>query len=104
VLSRRNTVLQSAAILLTQVLDWATTTLALKHGGEEGNPLVLALIERGGTDLLLAVKFAVAAVFILVCARSRRGQTIAWILVLMFGGVALWNLRALEILLSATHP
>lgn len=93
--------LQSLGIYLSQGLDWATTTLAIQAGGTEGNPVVAAVIERGGTNGMLYMKFVIATAFVLICARSRRGQTIAWLLTLMFCAVALWNLFALAVLLNA---
>jgi hypothetical protein len=102
VLNRRNILLQSLGIYLSQGLDWATTTLAISAGGSEGNPVVAAVLDRVGTDGFLLGKMAIATFFVAVCARRRNGHTIAWLLTLMFSAVALWNLFALGILLNAS--
>ena len=101
VLTRRNLLLQSLGIYISQSLDWATTTLALQAGGTEGNPIVAEVIKRWGTDGMLLAKLLMATMFAIVCARATRGHTMAWGLTILFSAVALWNLFALSVLLNA---
>lgn len=84
--------LAAANVIVTQMLDAASTTLGLALGAEEQNPVMAALIESSyGIPGFWALKLA-SGVFLAWYSWKRPAAAAA--LALIFGGVAAWNISA----------
>lgn len=89
--------------MFAQFLDVASTYVALKMAGlEEGNPLLLPLVETYGLDYAMGVKLLVAAVFGLLVIRlpEVKARRVLGALTVLTGLIVLWNcaLTTLELI------
>ena len=76
------------AIVLTQIMDFTTTTFGLSNGANEGNGIMAEFIHRHGIFAFLALKIF-ASVF-LAWSTFRRKYA-PWIIAVMYFLVTLWN-------------
>ncbi|MEX0654425.1 MAG: DUF5658 family protein [Phycisphaeraceae bacterium] len=73
-------------LVLVSGLDAMLTWLILELGGREVNPIAETLLSLGGFPAMVAFKFAMITLFVLICehiGRRRRdtGRQLAWVAV-----------------------
>ena len=83
---------QTAGILVSQGLDWASTVVGIRYGAAEVNGLMRVVMDRYGNDGFLAVKLSMGLLF---AVALRKRPVAAWSVTIMFCVVTLWNLRVL---------
>jgi hypothetical protein len=85
------------AVVVSQLLDAASTMLALANNWPEGNPLSAAVIARWGVPGLLTEKAVIAAVVVVNMARlrGRTGRALGIVAVLIGVGAVVWNLHVI---------
>jgi hypothetical protein len=86
--------------LLLQVLDVATTILALALGGHEQNPLVGHFMALGPIQGLIVSKLLVFALALAIVLVLRRQNAIRWANI-VFSLIVAWNLTTIARLLIA---
>ena len=85
------------AVLVSQLLDAASTMLALANNWPEGNPLSATVIARWGVPGLLTEKVVIATVVAVNMARlrGRTGRALGFLAVLIGFGAVVWNLHVI---------
>ncbi len=84
--------LQTVVLFMSQLLDYGTTLIGLKLGGQESNGLVATIMEEYGNTGFLWFKLLVAGALAIVC---RYRPAAAWFITAITCGVALWNLHVI---------
>jgi hypothetical protein len=90
---------QSAGIMLSQLFDYKTTVIGLRHGAHETNPLVQLILDSFGEQGFLYAKVSFAVVASILLYRS---PVAAWLLALLSFLVAFSNIEVLRLLLAAS--
>jgi len=88
---------QSIGILLAQLLDFATTVVALRLGAVEQNGLMAPLINTYGVDTFLTIKVITG---IVLAWFAWRRPLAAWLISLVYYAIALWNLGVIYRILN----
>jgi len=88
---------QSAALIGAQMLDYITTTVGIKLGATEQNPLVATVLKHWGNFGMFSLKLFMGIVFAIA---TKDKPLYAWIITIMTCGVALWNLRVINALVQ----
>ena len=84
------------ALVLSNVVDLTTTRLVLRHGGAEGNPLMVPIV--GSVFSAAALKCICLAAIGLLVVRSGARPRLLWVLAavdLWYVMVVVWNIRVL---------
>ena len=77
--------------LLLQVLDFATTLVALAMGGTEQNPLVSHIMALGPVRGLIVSKIIILALAVICALVLRKRNPIRWANI-VFSLIVAWNL------------